>query len=97
MSAIDFGVDHKFYPTGRTPEELAVGFLVADPNSPSDFIKLNNVPTPIVTETLSPVASLDAHRKDAAEAAIKSFLSVHYDIDLEKSAEVKAVKLFASV
>lgn len=93
MSAIDFGVDHKFFPAGRTPEELSVGFLVADPNSPGDFIPLSNVPTPVTTETLNPVAGLDANRKDAIEAHLKQFLDVHYNIDVKKAGEITAVKM----
>jgi hypothetical protein len=93
MSAIDFGVDHKFYPAGRTPEELSVGFLVANPNSPSDFIALSNVPPSVRTETLNPTAGLDAHRKDAIDAHLKSFLDVHYNIDVQKRGEIKAVKM----
>ncbi|KAF4471516.1 hypothetical protein FALBO_1559 [Fusarium albosuccineum] len=93
MSAIDFGVDHKFYPAGRTPEELSVGFLVANPNSPSDFLRLSNAPPSVITETLNPIASLDAKRKDAIETHIKSFLGAHYKIDVEKSGEVEAVKM----
>ena len=93
MSAIDFGVDHKFYPAGRTPEELSVGFLVAHPNSPGDFIALSNVPPSVRTETLNPTAGLDAHRKDAINAHLKSFLDMHYNIDVQKGGEIKAVKM----
>ena len=93
MSAIDFGVDHKFYPAGRTPDELAVGFLVANPNSPSDFVALSNVPASVKTETLNPTAGLIANRKDAIDAHLKSFLDVHYRIDVSKGGDIKAVKM----
>jgi hypothetical protein len=93
MSAIDFGVDHKFYPAGRTPEELSVGYLVANPKSPSDFIALSNVPPAVKTETLNPTSGLDANRKDAIDAHLKSFLDVHYNIDVSKGGEIKAVKM----
>jgi hypothetical protein len=93
MSAIDFGVDHKFYPAGRTPDELAVGFLVANPDSPSDFIPLFNVPPSVKTETLNPTAGLTANRKDAIDAHLKSFLDVHYNIKVSNGGDIKAVKM----
>jgi len=93
MSAIDFGVDHKFYPAGRTPEELAVGYLVASPDSPSDFVALSCVPPSVKTETLNPTSGLDANRKDAIDAHLKSFLDVHYNIDASKGGKIEGVKM----
>ena len=96
MSAINFGADHKFYPAGRAPSELDVGFLVMDTNSPMDFVALDNVPTPVSTETRNPTAGLDAGRKDALDTHLKSFLNTHYAIDASIEEQIEAVKLVRS-
>lgn len=93
MSSIDFGVDHRFFPAGRRPDELGVGFLVVNPKSPKDFIRLSKAPESVKTETLNPKEGLSSSKKNALNAHIQSFLELHYSIDVKNSGQVSGVKL----
>lgn len=93
MSAIDFGVDHRFFPAGRRPDELGVGFLVVNPISPNDFIKLSHVPPSIKTETLNPKEGLGSSKRNTVDAHLEHFLKIHYSIDIQKTGQVSGVKL----
>jgi hypothetical protein len=93
MSSIDFGVDHRFFPAGRRPDELGVGFLVVNPLSPSDFIRLSNVPQSVRTTTLNPRERLGSSTKNNISIHLEHFLKVHYNVGVQRTGEISGVQL----